>query len=265
MTSPSEPRTPRLYHAFRGAPGFDPLLAGAIVAAAMGTFHAVSAFVPRPAALIVAQLVLLAIPLGAAALVPGPDGRLAAMRDRLGFRLPRPIFLVAAALIGATAWYVNLRLVSLLEIHGDTRRLEEAAEQPSLPFVLLTLAVLPPLCEETLFRGVLARSLTPAVGVMWAVFVSAVLFSAYHLNLVQAGPTFTLGLALGFLAIRADSAIPTMLAHALNNAVAITIARNEVPGLGQWFEDNPTIALVLCATATLVGVVLIALAGRQTT
>src|SRR5215470_12384700 len=119
MTSPSEPRTPRLYHAFRGAPGFDPLLAGAIVAAAMAMFHSVREVVPQQAALIVAQLVLLAVPVGAAALVPGREGRLAAMRDRLGYRLPRPIYLVAGALIGATAWYVNWRLVTWLEIHGD--------------------------------------------------------------------------------------------------------------------------------------------------
>jgi membrane protease YdiL (CAAX protease family) len=255
-----------LYHAFRGAPGFDPLLAGAIVAAAMASFHSVTAVVPREAALIVSQLVLLAIPVTAAALVPGPKGRLATMRERLGLKLPQPIYLVAAALIGATAWYVNWRLVSWLEIHGDTRRLEEATEQPSLAFVLLTLAVLPPLCEETLFRGVLARSLAPALGVISAVFVSAVLFSAYHLNLVQAGPTFTLGLMFGYLAIRADSAIPTMLAHALNNAIAIVVSREELPGLAVWFErDQPTLALVVCATATLAGVALIALARRQTT
>src|SRR5262249_54878043 len=165
MTSPSEPRTPRLYHAFRGAPGFDPLLAGAIVAAAMASFHSVTAVVPREVALIVSQLVLLAIPVTAAAIAPGPARRLATMPDPLGLRLPRPIYLVAAALIGAPAWYVNWRLVLWLDIHGNTQALEEATERPALPSVLLTLAVLPPLCEETLFRGVLARSLAPAIGV----------------------------------------------------------------------------------------------------
>jgi membrane protease YdiL (CAAX protease family) len=253
-----------LYHAFRGAPGFDPLVAGAIVAAAMASFHAMNAILSRDQ-LFVAQLVLLAFPLVAAALVPGPDGRLAAIRDRLGFRPPRLIHLVAAALIGTTAWYVNWRLVLWLDIHGDTKALEEAAERPGLPFVLFTLAVLPPLCEETLFRGVFARALVPAIGTMWAVFVSAVLFSAYHLNLVQAGPTFTLGLMLGYLAIRADSAIPTMLAHAFNNAAAITIARDEIPGVATLLEVHPYLALVLCAVVTLTGVALIALTGRRTT
>jgi membrane protease YdiL (CAAX protease family) len=238
---------------------FDPLLAGAIVATAMASFHAMAFFLPRRASVVAGELILVAIPIGIAALAPPAAGRLAGMRARLGFRLPHPVYLVAGLLIGATAWYLNWRLVSWLEPPGDTRALEEAAERPSLVYALLTLAVLPPICEEILFRGVLARALASQLGMIAAVGITAVLFSAYHLSLVQAGPTFNLGVAFAFLAIRADSVVPTMVAHALNNGIAVTIARNELPGLNLWFGENPTAALVLCAIATASGLALIAL------
>ena len=75
---------------------------------------------------------------------------------------------------------------------------------------------------------------------------------------MQALPTLTLGFLLAVIAIRADSVLPTMLAHALNNVLAIVISRAELPALGGWLDRHPALALAGGAGATACGIAIAA-------
>jgi membrane protease YdiL (CAAX protease family) len=249
MTSPIEPRTASLYHAMRG-PAVEPLIATAIVTAAMATYMIVAVVVPPPAALPVAQasLAIIAIAIVAA---QHPVRRAAA----LGLRGARPRFLAAAIAIGATAWYVNIHLVSLLPLpERPGRVLAELVDRPPLGHALVMFALLPAVCEEILFRGVLARSLGRRLPLAAAAAISAAVFAAYHLSVVQALPTFTLGFVLALIAIRADSVVPAIVAHAINNAAAIAMSRGELPALTAWIDANAALALVGCTAVTALGI-----------
>jgi membrane protease YdiL (CAAX protease family) len=231
------------------------MVAVAIVLAAMATYLIAPIVVPEELALIAAQAAIAVVPL-AFVFALHRSRPLAA----LGLRGARPHYLVAAALIGATAWYVNAWLVSLLPLpERGARMLEELVERPSLVRALATFALVPAVCEEILFRGVLARSLALSLRLVPAAVISAVVFAAYHHSLIQGLPTLTLGLLLAVIAIRADSVLPTIVAHALNNAVAIAMSRGELPRVAGWFGDHPTLALAGCAGATALGA---AIAGR---
>lgn len=249
MTSPIEPRTASLYHASR-APVVEPQIAAAIALAALATYLAVAGLVPRQLALPAAQAALAVVPI-AAVLVLHPGRALAA----LGLRRARPRPVLAALAIGATAWYINVRIVSLLPVpEREVDVLESLVGRASLLHALVTFALIPALCEELLFRGVLARSLGRRLPLAAAVAISAVVFSAYHLSVVQALPTLLLGAALAALAIRADSVLPAMLAHATNNAIAISISRGELAVVAGWLDRNATLALIGCAAVTAGGV-----------
>jgi membrane protease YdiL (CAAX protease family) len=241
-----------LYHARRGA-AFDPIVAGGVVACAMATFYLIGAFVTPGYAMLVAQATLVAIPALAAAFF----GHELAV---LGVRRTRAIYVVAAALVGLTAWYVNWRLVVWVDPPNDGR-LAEVTGRTSLAGALVMIAVVPPICEEILFRGVLARGLATQLPTAVAAVISAVFFSAYHLSLVQAIPTLVLGLILGLIAIRADSAVPTMVGHALNNAVALLATRDQLPG-AESIDAHPDAFLIGCAVVSGTGVVL-ALRGSE--
>jgi membrane protease YdiL (CAAX protease family) len=249
MTSPIEPRTASLYHATR-APAVEPLIAMAIVMAAMATYLVVAIAVPPPAALPAAQasLAIIAIVIVAA---QHPGRRWPA----LGLRGARPRFVAAAVAIGATAWYVNIQLVSQLPLpERPARALAELVDRPPLGYALAMFALLPALCEEILFRGVLARSLGRRLPIAAAAAISAAVFAAYHLSVVQALPTFTLGFVLALIAIRADSVVPAIIAHAINNAVAIAMSRGELPALTDWLDAHAGSALIGCATVTALGI-----------
>jgi len=245
-----------LYHATR-APAVEPLIAMAIVMAAMASYLVVAILVPPAAALPAAQAALAIVAILAVS-VQHPARRLAA----LGLRGARPRFLAAAVAIGATAWYVNIQLVSLLPLpERGARVLAELVDRPPLGHALAMFALLPAVCEEILFRGVLARSLGRRLPIAVAAAISAAVFAGYHLSLVQALPTFTLGLVLALIAIRADSVVPAMVAHAINNAVAIAMSRGEAPELAGWLDDHAAIGLAGCATVTALGIAAV-LRGR---
>jgi membrane protease YdiL (CAAX protease family) len=249
MTSPTEPRTLRLYH---GGLAFEPVFASALVAMSVATFYLFSGVVPQAFALVGGQAVLVAGPVIAAF-------ALRANHRVLGVRLPRKRFVTAAILIGLTAWYLNMRLVMALDPPTEQlHKLEQLVDTAPLAEALIMLAVLPPLCEEILFRGVLARALGRHLRLVAAAAISAVLFAAYHHSLVQGLPTLTLGFVLAVIAIRADSVAPTIIAHAINNAMAITMSRDELPAIAGWLGRHPTLALAGCAGATAVGIAIAA-------
>jgi membrane protease YdiL (CAAX protease family) len=140
----------------------------------------------------------------------------------------------------------------------QTRMLAELVERPPLIGALAMFAVLPAICEELLFRGVLARSLGRALPTAAAAAISAVVFSAYHLSIAQALPTLTLGFVLALIAIRAGSVAPAIAAHAINNGMAIAMSRGELPELASWLGHHPILALAGCASATALGIAIAA-------
>jgi membrane protease YdiL (CAAX protease family) len=240
-------------------PAFSPFGALAVMSVSFATFLvvtsvAVGAGAPTIAALIIGELMFVAIPFGACLSKRKP---LAAV----GLTRPRGRLLGAATLIGLSAWYVNLWLVSLLPVpEGNVTTLEQIVEQPPLALALFAIGLLPAVCEEVLFRGVVLRGLASRFVPLVAIVFSAALFSAYHMSLLQLLPTFTLGLLLGLLALRGDSVLPAMLAHLLNNSMAILVHRRAMPGVS-WMEHHPGVTLVTAAVLTTAGVVL-ALRGK---
>lgn len=252
MPSPSKPRTPRLYHA---APGSSLSATGALllVLAAVATLIVASqialrAGAPLHAAMAIAQLAMLAlalIVLRAAHLPP----------RALGIAAAPPRFLVAGALIGVSAWYLNLALVDAFVSveRADVETLERLVERPSLAAVVLAVALAPAVCEEVLFRGALLRGLASRIPPAVALVIASAMFSLYHWKPVQMLPTFTLGLVLGVLALRAGSILPSVIAHFLNNTMAIVVHRQEIEPLSRGLTEHPYVALAGFGALFVVG------------
>lgn len=84
--------------------------------------------------------------------------------------------------------------------------------------------LLVPLAEELVFRGAILRSLLKWNSRPWvAILISAVLFSAAHMNPAQIPHTLLIGLLLGWLYYRTDSIVPGVVFHWVNNTVAYVL------------------------------------------
>ncbi|HEX3762944.1 MAG TPA: type II CAAX endopeptidase family protein [Kofleriaceae bacterium] len=246
-----------MYHASR-APAVEPSVAAGIVLAAVASYLVAAVVTPAPLRFVVAQLALVVVA-GVGATIAHPARRLAA----LGLRGARLRFFAAGIAVGATAWYVNATvtdwLFAKLALPKDQAiHLQGLVDRPPLWQALAMFALVPAVCEEIVFRGVLARSIGRRLPLLAAAAISAVVFSAYHLSWVQALPTLTLGLALAVIAIRADSVAPAILGHAINNAMAIAVSRGALPELAGWFGHHPVAAVTGCAAVTAGGIVIAA-------
>ena len=90
--------------------------------------------------------------------------------------------------------------------------------------VILVVAVLPSIFEETLFRGMLLNGLKQ-FGEVAAILICGFLFALYHQNPAQTLYQFCCGVAFALVAIRSGSVLPTMLSHLLNNAAILILAK----------------------------------------
>ena len=100
-------------------------------------------------------------------------------------------------------------------------------EKTIIEFLIVTccIAVVPSLCEEILFRGYLMQSINIKNGKMKAIIISALVFSAVHLNITGFAGLFIIGFFLGYLVYATGSIVPSMILHFMNNFL-IVIAYN---------------------------------------
>lgn len=113
-----------------------------------------------------------------------------------------------------------------------------------------------PIIEEALFRGIIVGGLLACRSKYQAAIWSAILFGIYHMNPWQFPVAFILGLVFAWWIIQTGSLLPCLLGHALNNFLAITLARSEIPG----FVEN-TEALVFLPWWVDVCAILLAVLG----
>jgi membrane protease YdiL (CAAX protease family) len=93
---------------------------------------------------------------------------------------------------------------------------------PGLAFNLFMIALLPAIGEELLFRGVIQKIFTNMTrNHHWGIWISAILFSALHIQFYGFVPRVILGALFGYLLVWSGSMWLPILAHFFNNAFAV--------------------------------------------
>ena len=167
-------------------------------------------------------------------------------------------------------WNMALKLPAFLADFEQWARQQEAEIQrmtallatcdSAVDFLggLLVLALLPAVGEELLFRGMvqgLLCSITKSMHV--AICLSALVFSAIHLQFYGLLPRFVLGALLGYVyAWTQDLAFP-IVAHFFNNASALFLLFLYQPGLtGQDMSAASGLPISTIALCTVISIVL---------
>ncbi|MGB4204762.1 MAG: CPBP family intramembrane glutamic endopeptidase [Bacteroidales bacterium] len=90
---------------------------------------------------------------------------------------------------------------------------------------IFMIALIPAVGEELLFRGVLQKLLHRWFGnVHWAVLLTAVVFSAMHLQFYGFLPRMILGISFGYLFVITQSLWVPIIVHFFNNGMAVIAA-----------------------------------------
>lgn len=87
---------------------------------------------------------------------------------------------------------------------------------------VLMIAIIPAFGEELLFRGVIQRIFKDwTKNIHWAIFITAFLFSAMHMQFYGFIPRFIMGLFFGYLFVWSGSIWLPIAAHFINNCFAV--------------------------------------------
>ncbi|HKK47150.1 MAG TPA: type II CAAX endopeptidase family protein [Balneolaceae bacterium] len=86
---------------------------------------------------------------------------------------------------------------------------------------LFHVALVPAICEETLYRGYVMRAFQKSWGIWPAIILSGFLFGLYHVQLSNLIPLASLGMLFAYLTWTTKSILPAMVAHFINNGGSV--------------------------------------------
>ncbi|MBQ7089882.1 MAG: CPBP family intramembrane metalloprotease [Clostridia bacterium] len=122
----------------------------------------------------------------------------------------------------------------------------------SLGTLLVTSVLLPAVVEELLFRG-LVQTEYEKYGTTIGVMLTALIFAVFHTSPAQISALFVAGVCYGVMTLIFRSVWPAVIAHAVNNLVAVLINRNQ-SYIKYLFQDSLflVIALVACLLVLII-------------
>lgn len=143
------------------------------------------------------------------------------------FNLHRPAWRgVFGALLLWMGTYILVMLVSMVtlllfpqQMTTVSTAITDLFVQVPFPVRFFIVAVMPAVCEESLFRGYLLYHMQPMP--LWGrALLCGALFGAFHLDPVRFLPTAILGVAISWAALRSGNLVYPMLIHLFNNGLS---------------------------------------------
>ena len=146
----------------------------------------------------------------------------------LGFRSPHGrfslMFSIAALLLSIGFGIVYVRVTTMIGIDlliPPNFQKTYLGEMPLEFANLITIIILGPLGEEVFYRAFLLGALIKSTGTIRAIAISSIIFAVSHISLGVILPFFISGVLLSFLYIRTKSIWPPLVAHSMQNLLAV--------------------------------------------
>jgi membrane protease YdiL (CAAX protease family) len=133
-------------------------------------------------------------------------------------------YLVTAAFQTAVGPWSWSEAIAILKAMGSDDGRLAAAGPASAAVIIVRACVLAALAEEMLFRGALYTWLRQRLLARSAIPLSAAAHAAIHGFPAILPLAFVMGLGFGWVRERSGSTVPTIVVHALHNAVMIVLA-----------------------------------------
>ncbi len=113
--------------------------------------------------------------------------------------------------------------------------------------MLFHVAVVPAICEELMFRGVILRNFERELPPWVAIVLTGTLFGLYHLRFTQALPLILLGILITWLVWRTGSLWVVVAVHFVNNGASVVFAKfyPEIAFDPAFTESAPPVYLVI--------------------
>lgn len=166
---------------------------------------------------------------------------------------------------GIIAWNEGIKLPeSMAGIEQWLRAQEDMALQATevlmninsvgqLIVVILTIGLLTGIGEELIFRGSIQRlMIEKRINIHVAIWVTAFIFSALHMQFYGFVPRMLLGAFFGYLVVCSGSLWLPILAHSLNNTIATITYNQPILEKMPWFGTFTTSTIIISTGATII-------------
>mgnify|MGYP002856987088 CR=1 FL=1 len=141
---------------------------------------------------------------------------------------------------------------------------------------LLVVALIPAVCEEAFFRAGIQNLLQRWLsadgrkpwGVHVAIWLTAIIFSLGHGEFFAFMPRLVMGATLGYLYVYGGSLLPNMVAHFVNNALAVVLYWLVARGVLDIDPEAPLqvgVGLTVCCTVAAVVLFVVTFTKRMKT
>lgn len=138
----------------------------------------------------------------------------------------KPVILVSVASFGL--YYVSLLLLAVIAVISPEtveryNELMESALGGSELIAMLAAVILAPINEECIMRGLILKNLQKYFSVPAVVVIQAIIFGIFHMNWVQGIYVLPIGAALGYVAIKSRSVLPSIYMHLFYNLLSFVL------------------------------------------
>ncbi|EHJ02209.1 Abortive infection protein [Clostridium sp. DL-VIII] len=129
---------------------------------------------------------------------------------------------IGVGMISNTIYSLYAIILNELKITIPTPDFTFPSQTVYLILFLTYVCLVGPILEEIIFRGFILKSMQ-RYGNLTAIIVSSILFSMFHLNLVQFINPILMGIILAFIATKSKSIVPSIIVHVFNNTINFAI------------------------------------------
>jgi sodium transport system permease protein len=146
------------------------------------------------------------------------------LKETLSFRKPSARYVIAAIALGFATVVISMLILTVqtkfLPYSEDyAKQMQLMVMPPGRPLwqIILVAALMPAICEEIFFRGMLQGILRKSLPKQKLIIVIGILFGVFHLSMFRFLPTGLLGILLAYLTLASGSIFPSMCLHFMHN------------------------------------------------
>ena len=157
-------------------------------------------------------------------------GRKKTAQDKQYFREKvlrlKPFAMIIIALCGL--YYLAILIAAVIavvspETMNDYNEMMDTALGGSQMLAMLAAVILAPVNEECIMRGLILKNLQRFFTTPVVVIIQAVLFGIFHANWVQGLYVLPVGAALGYVAVKTRSVMPSIFMHLFYNMLSFVV------------------------------------------
>lgn len=131
------------------------------------------------------------------------------------------LWIVCLGFFGSTGLGRFVSLLPLDNIIGNYEMTSSSLLRGNLFIQILSLAVIVPLAEELIYRGLVFSRMRKLMDVKIAMVMTSVLFGIFHFNLLQGVYAFLLSILLICIYLRYQSVFACVIIHAVANLISV--------------------------------------------